>query len=184
MAQSEWLDEVRAFWFEEIEPKKWFQPDKAMDETIRNRFHPVYLELKRSIPPEARTDAKTALAAIIVLDQFPRNMFRGTAQAFATDPIACELARNAVEKELDNELDVDERRFLYMPLMHSEILADQEWGVSLFRSLADENSLAYAVEHRDIIARFGRFPHRNRILGRESTLEEIEFLRDANTYGQ
>ncbi len=184
MSRAEWVEEVNRFWFEEIEPGQWFRPDPAMDAEIRRRFLELYQKLKQALPEEARTDARAALAAILLFDQFPRNMFRGRPEAFATDPLACALTRNAVDQELDNGLNTDERRFLYMPLMHSEVLADQEWGVSLFRSLDDPESLRYAIEHRDIIARFGRFPHRNNVLGRENTPEEEEFLRTAERYGQ
>lgn len=179
-----WAEIVRAFWFEELEPKQWFETSRDLDRTIVDRFAKLHGTLKTSLPAEAWSDARSALAAIVVLDQFSRNMYRGTPEAFATDSIACALARNAVEKGLDMELTRDERRFIYMPLMHSEILADQDRCVSLFKSLEDEHSLKYAIEHRDIIARFGRFPHRNRTLGRTNTPEEDSFLKDANTYGQ
>jgi uncharacterized protein (DUF924 family) len=182
--EDKWAESVTAFWFGTLSPQQWFRSDEALDRTIRDRFHGLYQSLKSSVPAVARTDPNSALAAIIVLDQFPRNMFRGRPEAFETDPIACSLARNAIDKGLDGGLSVDERRFVFMPLMHSEVLADQERCVLLFKSLGDENSLRYAVEHRDIIARFGRFPHRNRVLGRESTDAEIAYLEDANTYGQ
>lgn len=184
MTQSGWVQQILDFWFTEVKPEQWFAVDPALDEQIRSRFLDLHAALKSQVPAEAREDARAALAAIILFDQFPRNMFRGRREAFATDSLACALTRNAVEREFDQVLDKDERRFLYMPLMHSEILADQEWGVSLFRSLDDPESLRYAIEHRDTIARFGRFPHRNQVLGRESTAEEEEFLRSANRYGQ
>ena len=125
-----------------------------------------------------------ALAAAIVLDQFPRNMYRGTAKAFATDDLAIRLARQAIENKVDEHLTPAERLFLYMPFQHSEILADQEHAVMLFKALGQENALRYAIEHRDIIARFGRFPHRNRALGRQSTPEEEVFLQEHKGFGQ
>lgn len=184
MVKQDWAEQVISFWFEEIQPQQWFAPSIELDTEIRERFLSLYEEISRSVPRVAYSDARAALAAIIILDQFPRNMFRGQPKAFATDALACALTRNAVQKELDRQLSQDERRFLYMPLMHSEILADQEWGVSLFRALGDETSLKYAIEHRDIIEQFGRFPHRNRILGRQSSEREQTFLQSANSYGQ
>ena len=184
MLDENWVEAVCTFWFRELSPNQWFEADPALDRTIRERFLELHRTLKAALPAEAKTDARAALAAIIALDQFPRNMFRGEPEAFATDSMASELSRNAVGKGLDTRLSADERRFIYMPLMHSEVLADQELCVSLFKSLEDEQSLHYAVEHRDTIARFGRFPHRNRALGRQSTPDEVAFLESANTYGQ
>lgn len=184
MMKQDWAQQVNSFWFDEISPQQWFAPSPELDAQIRERFLSLYEEFAKSVPGVARSNARAALAAIIVLDQFPRNMFRGRPEAFATDTLACALTRNAVQEELDSQLSMDERRFLYMPLMHSEVLADQEWGISLFRSLGDEDTLKYAVEHRDIIEQFGRFPHRNRILGRQSNREEQDFLHNANSYGQ
>lgn len=181
---SNWAEVVRQFWFGELTREDWFGGSSALDARIKERFEGLYGRIAAQVPPEAWNEAEAALAAVIVLDQFPRNMFRGTAAAFVTDPVASALARNAVEKELDQQLGEDERAFLYMPFMHSEILADQELGVALFRSLSAPESLRYAEEHRDIIARFGRFPHRNKVLGRESTPAELEFLKTADRYGQ
>jgi uncharacterized protein (DUF924 family) len=179
-----WAQAVLSFWFKELKPEQWFQPDADLDLRIANRFHELYLRLKASVPGAARTDPTAALGAIIVLDQFPRNMFRGKPEAFATDVAASALARNAIERGMDAQLGRDERRFLYMPLMHSESLDDQEECVRLFQLLDEPNSLKYAIEHRDIIARFGRFPHRNRVLGRRSSDEELAYLESANTFGQ
>src|SRR5690606_22329940 len=108
---------------------------------------------------------RTALAAVIVLDQFPRNMFRGQPAAFATDDLALGIARRALDRGFDAKIEQGGKAFLYMPFMHSEVTADQERCVDLFRSLDNESGLKYAIEHRDIVARFGRFPHRNKILG-------------------
>lgn len=179
-----WVEAVKAFWFGELGREQWFSGDEKVDATIRARFGELYRRLNENVPAAAWTEPDAALAAILVLDQFPRNIHRGKAEAFASDTSACALARNAVEKELDAGLSESERAFLYMPFMHSEILADQERGVSLFKSLGDPVSLKFAEEHRDAIARFGRFPHRNKVLGRESTPDELEFLETANRYGQ
>jgi uncharacterized protein (DUF924 family) len=153
-------------------------------ETIRQRFSSLYERLKTELSAEDVSDARTALAAVIVFDQFPRNMFRGRPEAFATDDHAIGIARQALDKGLDQGLDPWRKSFLYMPLMHSEILADQERSVDLFKALGDEEGLKYAIDHRDIIAEYGRFPHRNRVLGRESTAAELEFLDRHEGFGQ
>lgn len=184
MPDKNWPDEVLDFWFGELGPDDWYSGDRAVDEKIRSRFADLYAELKSGLDPDAIDDPRTALAAAIALDQFPRNMFRGTADAFGTDNLAIEIARNATEKRLDQELSNEEKQFLYMPFMHSEISADQERCVSLFRSLDNENGLKYAVEHRDIIQEFGRFPHRNKALGRETTDGERKFMEGHAGYGQ
>lgn len=184
MYEPGWVEAVRKFWFDELKPEQWFEQSDEVDETIRRRFGALYESLKVAPPEEARTDAATALSAIIALDQFPRNLFRGNAEAFGTDGLAVDLARNAVNKGLDRPLSDREKRFMYMPLMHSEVLADQERCLFLFKSLDIPDIVKYAVEHRDLIARFGRFPHRNKILGRKSTPEEETYLETGKTFGQ
>lgn len=179
-----WVDEVLGFWFEELTSEDWFGGGPELDDRIRTRFLPLYQELKAAFDEKAVKDARTALAAIIVFDQFPRNIFRGTASAFATDDLAVDLARLAVEHGWDKSAAPVERPFYYMPFMHSEILADQERCVDLFRGIGEGNGLDFAIEHRDIVAKYGRFPHRNRPLGRESTPEEIEFMQGHAGYGQ
>jgi uncharacterized protein (DUF924 family) len=180
---QDWIDETLGFWFEELTPQDWFEVRPKTDETIRERFGGLYERIGGAVPEAALKDVRAARATIIVYDQFPRNMFRGDARAFATDGLALSVSRNAVEKGFDSGLGLHERQFLYMPFMHSEDLADQERSVELFET-TDENTLKYAVEHRDIIARFGRFPHRNRALGRESTPDEKVFLGEHKGYGQ
>ncbi|UUP18029.1 DUF924 family protein [Nitratireductor thuwali] len=180
-----WVDEVLAFWFEELEPKDWFEGSDALDDTIRTRFGALHERLAGGqVPPEVMEEPRTALAAVIVLDQFSRNIHRRSARAFAADDMALRIARNAVDKKFDDDMTPEERQFLYMPFQHSEISADQEHSVMLFKSLGDEEAIKYAVEHRDIIEKFGRFPHRNRALGRESTREEIAFLEGHVGFGQ
>jgi len=183
MAEN-WIDEVLSFWFEEVGPERWFESSPELDETIRQRFGALHDKLASDLPHEVVASPRGALAAAIVLDQFPRNMYRGTAKAFATDDLAIRLARQAIESKVDEHLTPAERLFLYMPFQHSEILADQEHAVMLFKALGQENALRYAIEHRDIIARFGRFPHRNRALGRQSTPEEEVFLQEHKGFGQ
>jgi uncharacterized protein (DUF924 family) len=164
--------DVLDFWF--AREADWFRKSDAFDAQIRERFFDTYEgvavgKLHWLEKPGA------CLARIIVLDQFPRNMFRGTARAFATDALALAAARNAREQGFDIEYSRPEKIFAYLPFEHSESLADQELACGLMKPLGDEQ-YRYAVAHRDIIARFGRFPHRNAILGRASTAEEVAFL--------
>lgn len=173
--------DVLGFWFEELEPQMHFTASPQLDTTIRDRFLPLY-EALIAQPPEADVaTAETMLAAIIVLDQFPRNMFRRTAQAFAADPLALTLARAAIQRGLDLEIDEARRGFVYMPLMHAENLADQDLCVAKFDAMGGN---PYAAEHRDIIAKFGRFPYRNAVLGRRSTADELAYLESAARHGQ
>jgi uncharacterized protein (DUF924 family) len=172
-----WIGEVLDFWFSELPREAWFRKDADVDRTIRDRFLPVYETLSARTPDELATSADKALAAVIVLDQFPRNMFRDTAKAFATDALALAIAKRAIERGLDQELARERRIFLYLPFEHSEELADQLRCIALTEALGDEEYARYAKLHHDVIARFGRFPHRNAILGRPSTPEEEAFLQ-------
>ncbi|PRD41636.1 DUF924 domain-containing protein [Phyllobacterium phragmitis] len=182
-----WKADILDFWFGEIGPKEWFESTPELDGDIRTRFLERHEAIARKAAEDSTAlaeDANTALAAIIALDQFPRNMFRGTARAFATDSLALAVARHAVDRELHHQLPREKRAFLYLPFEHSEDPADQERSVALFTELGDEEGLKYAVDHRDIIARFGRFPHRNVILNRANTAEEEAFLLTHKGYGQ
>jgi uncharacterized protein (DUF924 family) len=177
-ASARWADEVLDFWFRELERKAWFEKSDATDTLIRNRFLALHEQLAREVsPPQSALAPRATLAAVIAFDQFPRNMFRGTPRAFATDPLALALARQIVDAGLDRGFSKDERMFLYLPFEHCEEAFDQALSCALFASLDDQELLRYAQAHRDIIDRFGRFPHRNAILERLSTPEEIEFLR-------
>lgn len=172
-------NEVLQFWFGEGAErgkahKRWFEKNPAFDAEVRERFLPLYETLAGNEEWLARADE--CLARIIVLDQFPRNMFRGSARAFATDAQALAAARHAVDRGFDGELLPVEKQFVYLPFEHSESLADQERACELMRPLGEE-LYDWALRHKRIIERFGRFPHRNAILGRESTPEEIEFLK-------
>ncbi|RIK85699.1 MAG: DUF924 domain-containing protein [Hyphomicrobiales bacterium] len=182
--EAGWVDAVLDFWFGKLTYEDWFSGGPELDEAVRARFLPLYEALKAGFDEKAVGDARTALAAILVFDQFPRNIFRGEAAAFATDDLAAGIARLAVERGWDEEAEPARRPFYYMPFMHSEILADQERCVDLFRGIGEGDGLKYAVEHRDIVARFGRFPHRNRALGRPSTPAELEFMKEHAGYGQ
>lgn len=184
MADTAWRDEVLGFWFGELTPEDWYTGKAEVDEKIRDRFANLHENLKVAPPSEVWSDPRTALAAIILFDQFPRNIHRGKAAAFSTDDLALRIARDAIDRGFDAEMSDTEKQFLYMPLMHSETLADQERCVDLFKSLGNEDGLKYAIEHRDIIARFGRFPHRNRALGRATTDAEAAFMEGHKGYGQ
>jgi uncharacterized protein (DUF924 family) len=177
-------DEVLAFWFGEgadygRRHKRWFEKDPAFDAEIRRRFLGPHEELARG--SAWLEGARECLARIVVLDQFPRQMFRGSARAFSTDSLALQTARLAVERGYDRGLLPVERTFVYLPFEHSEALADQEQACALTEPLAGfpetDDVHRYAIAHRDVIRRFGRFPHRNSILGRASSAEELEFLK-------
>ncbi len=172
-----WTETVLDLWFREIDPKAWFTKSDATDALIRKRGLAIHEQLARELPPETCEDASAALAAVIALDQFPRNIFRGTPRAFATDPIALGLAKHAVAQGFYRSMSKNERLFLYLPFEHCEDAAAQQQCVSLFAQLDDPELTRYAEAHKVIIDRFGRFPHRNAILGRTSTPEELEFLR-------
>ena len=182
--EPDWKKRVLDFWYGELSPEQWFTTSREVDATIRSRFGTMLEESAEKQPEEARTEPDGALAAVILFDQFPRNIYRGTRQAFAFDPLALELCHHAISRGFDREMEVKEKQFLYMPLMHSEAMGDQDKAVELFTALGKENARKYAVEHRDIIARFGRFPHRNRVLERESTADELAFLEEHEGYGQ
>ena len=173
--------DVVAFW-REAGPARWFRKDTAFDAEFRTRFLGAHEAALRGEFDEWAADAPGALALLILLDQFPRNSFRGTPRMFASDAKAREIASEAVRAGLDAHVDADLRNFFYLPFMHSELLADQDLGVELARKLGDD-SLRYASMHRDIIERFGRFPHRNALLGRATTPEEQRFLDDGGFPG-
>lgn len=169
-------EDVLKFWFEELGEQGWFQPPEGLDEVIRERFSGLHLAAAQGDLSGFHASALHRLAAIIVLDQFPRNMYRGTPLAFSTDWLALREARLLVSKNLDRELDVHSRCFSYLPFEHSENLADQDRSVELFSDLGDANYLDFAKRHREVIRQFGRFPHRNAHLGRESTKTELDYL--------
>ena len=168
---SDWRDDVLTFWFG-LDPKQWWTADPDMDAAIRERFHALWCDKRRLPARSFLHDPLTALAAVILFDQFPRNMFRGHADQFSTDPLALAVAEAAVDARLDDQLEPQERGFLYMPFQHSESPADQQRSLGLFTALADDYLLGFAKKHHDVIARFGRFPHRNAMLGRAPRAEE------------
>lgn len=168
----DWTTEILDFWFDELGTKSWFRANDAVDEQIVERFQELWEEQKSKTASAFLDTPESALAAIILFDQFPRNMFRGTAEAFATDHLALQIATEVVEREYDHDLTDEQKAFAYMPFMHSEDLKDQTRSLGLFTALGAEGNIKIAREHRDIIAEYGRFPHRNDVLGRETRTEE------------
>ncbi|WP_228517791.1 DUF924 family protein [Aliidiomarina indica] len=169
-------DVVLQFWFEELSAEQWFKKDTALDQLITERFKALHQSATQCELFHWRHSPEGRLAEIIVLDQFSRNIYRDQAGAFASDALALALAQEAVAQCADNTLSANQRAFLYMPYMHSESLPIHEVAMRLYDQPGLEYNLEFEIQHRDIIARFGRYPHRNGILGRESTDEEVEFL--------
>ena len=168
---------VLDFWFSDRVEPHWYDPDPQLDAEIVETFGDLYGYAYEGELADWIETAESALALVILLDQFPRNMFRGSSRAFYTDGQARDVSRVALENSFDQQRSPKERTFFYLPLMHSEDLLDQTKCVQLYRKLkVDQEGLDSAIEHCDIIARFGRFPHRNRVLGRDCTEEELEFL--------
>ncbi len=167
-------DDVMAFWFDELGEDAWFKKSDDVDRTIAMRFGDLYRSALAGEMDDWQATAAGSVALVIVLDQFGRNMFRGRPEAFGGDALALQIAKAAIERGFEGEMSAGERYFLYMPFMHSESLADQDRCVACFEALGD--GVKYAQGHRDIVARFGRFPHRNDVLGRESSDEERQFL--------
>ena len=174
--------DVLAFWREAGEDK-WFEKDTAFNDAIRTRFLETYEAAVAGRLTDWEATRETALALVIVLDQFPRNMFRGSARTFWADPLARGVADRAIARGFDAETPVAERAFFYLPFEHSEMLADQERCCALFRTTGDADLVKWADLHADIIRRFGRFPHRNAVLGRATTAEEQAFLNDGGFAG-
>jgi uncharacterized protein (DUF924 family) len=169
--------EIIDFWFAEGSDEKWFRPPPEFDREIAERFGAAYEEAAAGRLSAWEAMPEGALALVITLDQFPRNMFRDSAKAFATDPLASAVAERAIERGHDMGVPVERRIFFYMPFEHAEDLALQDRCCALVRERCDLGEyVGYAERHRAVIARFGRFPHRNAVLGRESTPEEIDYL--------
>ncbi|MES2606007.1 MAG: DUF924 family protein [Pseudomonadota bacterium] len=170
-------DEVIAFWFDEIDSKRWWIADPAFDEVIRQRFGVLHQQAAHGELSGWRASANGRLAEIIVLDQFSRNIHRNTQQAFAQDGMALVLAQEAIAANALQELSAIEKTFMLMPYMHSESEAIHVEAEKLFKEFAPKDNYDFELRHKAIIDRFGRYPHRNAILGRTSTAEEIEFLK-------
>lgn len=173
---TETVQSVLEFWFDRLTPEDWFVKKDAIDQEMTRRFISLHLSLSREIPDEWRETPEARLALLIVLDQFPRNIFRNSPHAFATDGLALREAKAAIAAGADQAVPEERRFIFYMPFEHAESMAEQDRAVELFTALGNANYLDYAQRHRSVIARFGRFPHRNPILGRENTPEETEYL--------
>jgi uncharacterized protein (DUF924 family) len=177
IAEPAWVGEVLHFWFDELEAAQWFAKSDAIDAQIRARFLALHPRVVAGDASVAMTQ-RPLLAAVIVLDQFSRNLFRGTPRAFAADAIARELSRAAVQQRFDDAMNERERLFLYMPFEHSEDRKDQALAVELIARLGNEEWTRDAIAHQTIIDQFGRFPHRNAILNRHSSQDEVTFLQE------
>ena len=164
------------FWFNESDPAMWWQKSADFDVLIKNRFGALHSKATKGECVDWRTSAKGALAEVIVLDQFSRNMYRDTAQSFDNDPLALALAQFAIEKGLDADLSQTEKSFLYLPFMHSESAIIHQYAVRLYTNLGSDSNLQFELKHKAIIDQFGRYPHRNAVLGRTSTEAEKLFL--------
>ncbi len=173
--------DVLDFWFKQTSPKLWFVQNATLDNQIKQKFGQLHAAAIASELVEWRIDAQGRLAEIILLDQFSRNLYRDQAIAYAYDSMALVLAQEVVQQNLDQELDIAQRVFLYMPYMHSESEKIHQTALALFTALGDKSSLHYEKAHKKIIERFGRYPHRNKALGRASTPDEIEFLKQPNS---
>jgi uncharacterized protein (DUF924 family) len=176
--EPKWVVEVIRFWFEELAETDWFSKNGVLDAQIRDRFLALHERLVLQTDDPGVGAPRPLLARVIVLDQFSRNMFRGSPRSFAADPIALRLSRTAIEQGLDTAMTKQERYFLYLPFEHSEEADDQAISLNLIQALGDARWTHYARAHKVIIDRFGRFPHRNAILNRPSTPDEIVFLRE------
>lgn len=182
--------EILTFWFgtadlqADIEKRDiWFKSTPEFDTELIDRFTDVHKRAATGEFDHFRSSAEECLALVISLDQFPRNIYRGTGKAFHTDEKACELAHHALACAYDDAISLEPRKFFYLPLVHSENLADQEVAVEKYTAFDDEKSLASSIGHRDAIKQFGRFPHRNKVLGRTNTPEEEEYLKIPPTWG-
>jgi uncharacterized protein (DUF924 family) len=167
--------DIVAFW-REAGPERWFKKDTAFDDEIRHRFLKIHEAAAQGNLAGWEASAEGALALLILLDQFPRNMFRGSARMFATDPLAHAIAAGSIVRGFDAQVSPEMRGFFYLPFEHAEDIADQERAVAFYKTAGDADGLKWAELHADIIRRFGRFPHRNVVLGRATTAEEQAFL--------
>ncbi len=169
--------EILKFWFEEVDQSLWWSKDDNFDQIIIEKFSELHSRAVRCELYEWRRVAEGRLAEIIVLDQFSRNMFRDSALSFAYDPLALALSQEAISVGADKKLSPIQRTFLYLPFMHSESLEIHKIAVGLYQNNGIQRNLDFEIKHKAIIEKFGRYPHRNKILGRVSTEEEIEFLK-------
>ena len=170
------------FWYSDRVSRQWFSSTEELDREIQSKFESLWHSAAEGDLDDWCETSEGSLALGIILDQFPLNMFRGTARSFSSEAQAIKVAKNAVSHEFDRELDIGKLQFLYMPLMHSETIADQELSVKLFTQAGLQHNLSFARHHREIVQKFGRFPHRNEILGRQSTQEELDDLNSEDAF--
>jgi len=176
------INKVLDFWYAKENAKKWFKSTPEFDSEIKNRFESLWQSAADKKLKFWEQSADGCLALCIVLDQFPLNMFRGENKSFQTESQSIQVARSAIEKSFDDEIDTQRVSFLYMPLMHSEDIQNQDLCVSCFEKRGLEDNLRFAQHHRGIIEEFGRFPHRNDVLDRESTPQEIDYLNSKRAF--
>lgn len=174
---QEKIQEILDFWFVKTTPEQKYKKDDVFDAKVTQRFKSVYEQVMIGETEQWRETSEGRLAEIIVLDQFARNMFRGDAQSFLGDDLALKLSREALLEKADEDFPQEKRQFFYMPFMHSESRAVHVEALKIFQEKSDEGGLKYEIMHKEIIDQFGRYPHRNEVMGRQSTLEEVEFLK-------
>ncbi|HCW60755.1 MULTISPECIES: DUF924 family protein [Sphingobium] len=175
---ADWAAALLDFWFNEVGEKGWWSHDPQLDHVCAQKFAHLWREKKSQAAADFQDRADDALAAVILFDQLPRNMFRGTADAFATDALARDIARGAIAHGYDVQIGGAGRCFFYMPFMHSEDRADQDLSLTLFEGAGDAKWLEFARKHHEMIQQFGRFPHRNAVLGRMTRSEEEDVIAD------
>lgn len=175
-------EDIINFWFTQDVQAKWFKSTTEFDQLIRDRYENLWLRAAAGELQHWTETAKGCLALCIVLDQLPLNMYRNHARSFETEAMAIKVSKKAIKKGYDHQLETKYQVFLYMPLMHSEILEDQDLSVAKFEEAGLQSNLRFAKHHRELIRQFGRFPHRNVILGRESTAEEIVYLNSKQAF--
>ena len=173
--------QILKFWFEELKPNQWWAKDEGLDQLIKDKFLFIHNQAIKGELWNWRTSPDGSLAEIIIIDQFSRNIYRNQPESFLYDGIALVLAQNAISQKFDEQLSTVQRSFLYLPYMHSESALIHEESVRLHKLLGLEGGYEFELKHKAIIDRFGRYPHRNKILGRESTSDEIEFLQGENS---
>ena len=170
-------DDILTFWFEELTPVQWWRKDEEVDDLIRQKFSDIHRQAAAGELSDWRQHAEGCLAEVIILDQFSRNMFRNSGQSYAYDSLALILSQEAIRRDMNQQLSTQQRAFLYLPFMHSESLFIHQQALVLFSEPGMEENYAFEKKHLDIIEQFGRYPHRNQALGRESTKEELAFLQ-------